>query len=117
MVSAEGRQVDEHVKKIIELKYKVRSGSYNNFVVINQKSIGLPSIDLLDRVGVLQILFIDQEILICDMVNLSSICKLMVVHNEQPHLKGACCINMQFLISRAMDIQNMCKAIKLFFTE
>ena len=41
MVSAEGRQVDEHVKKIIELKYKV-----------------------------LQILFIDQEILICDMVNL-----------------------------------------------
>ncbi|XP_037421101.1 T-complex protein 1 subunit zeta 1-like [Triticum urartu] len=71
MVSAEGRQVDEHVKKIIELKYKVRSGSYNNFVVINQKSIGLPSIDLLDRVGVLQILFIDQEILICDMVNLS----------------------------------------------
>ena len=37
----------------------------------------------------------------------------MVVHNEQPHLKGACCINMQFLISRAMDIQNMCKAIKV----
>ncbi|KAF7108390.1 hypothetical protein CFC21_108881 [Triticum aestivum] len=78
MVSSERRQVDEHVNKIIELKNKVfclvgpllslslsekivlarfydmqfLSGSYNSFVVINQKTIGPPSIDLLAKVGV-----------------------------------------------------------------
>ncbi|KAG5247527.1 T-complex protein [Salix suchowensis] len=39
MVAAERRQVDERVRKIIELKDKVCSGTDNNFVVINQKGI------------------------------------------------------------------------------
>ncbi|XBI26928.1 hypothetical protein VPH35_051516 [Triticum aestivum] len=79
MVSSERRQVDEHVNKIIELKNKVfclvcpllslslslslsllarfydmqfLSGSYNSFVVINQKIIGPPSINLLAKLGV-----------------------------------------------------------------
>ncbi|KAJ6403526.1 hypothetical protein OIU84_015438 [Salix udensis] len=41
MVAAERRQVDERVRKIIELKDKVCSGTDNNFVVINQKGIDL----------------------------------------------------------------------------
>ncbi|KAJ6290605.1 hypothetical protein OIU78_026364 [Salix suchowensis] len=52
MVSAERRQVDERVQKIIELKNKVCSGTDNNFVVINQKGIDPPSLDLLARAGV-----------------------------------------------------------------
>jgi T-complex protein 1 subunit zeta len=87
MVSAERRQVDERVMKIIELKNKaicllcpefylcyvpsssfmfcsskkhfnyflhmqVCSGSDKNFVVINQKGIDPPSLDLLARAGV-----------------------------------------------------------------
>uniref|UniRef100_A0ACD5VWI3 Uncharacterized protein n=1 Tax=Avena sativa TaxID=4498 RepID=A0ACD5VWI3_AVESA len=53
MVSAERRQVDERVKKIIELKSKVCSGSDKNFVVINQKGIDPPSLDLLARAGII----------------------------------------------------------------
>jgi T-complex protein 1 subunit zeta len=86
MVSAERRQVDERVMKVIELKNKVIcllcpefnlcfvpfflfyvllkkcfnyflhmqvcSGSDKNFVVINQKGIDPPSLDLLARAGV-----------------------------------------------------------------
>ncbi|KAJ6368344.1 hypothetical protein OIU78_000853 [Salix suchowensis] len=51
MVAAERRQVDERVRKIIELKDKVCSGTDNNFVVINQKGIDPPSLDLLARAG------------------------------------------------------------------
>ncbi|KAJ6368343.1 hypothetical protein OIU78_000852, partial [Salix suchowensis] len=51
MVAAERRQVDERVRKIIELKdkllFQVCSGTDNNFVVINQKGIDPPSLDLL----------------------------------------------------------------------
>ncbi|TKY64770.1 T-complex protein 1 subunit zeta 1 [Spatholobus suberectus] len=54
MVAAERRQVDEKVKKIIELKNKVCFGNNSNFVVINQKGIDPPSLDLLAREGVLQ---------------------------------------------------------------
>nr|ABK95175.1 unknown [Populus trichocarpa] len=53
MVTAERRQVDERVKKIIELKDKVCSGADNNFVVINQKGIDPPSLDLLARAGII----------------------------------------------------------------
>ncbi|KAK9943026.1 hypothetical protein M0R45_008651 [Rubus argutus] len=53
MVLAERRQVDERVRKIIELKNKVCSGNDNNFVVINQKGIDPPSLDLLARAGII----------------------------------------------------------------
>ncbi|KAI6691572.1 hypothetical protein NL676_028400 [Syzygium grande] len=53
MVAAERRQVDERVQKIIELKNKVCSGNDNNFVVINQKGIDPPSLDLLARAGII----------------------------------------------------------------
>ncbi|KAL6961031.1 T-complex protein 1 subunit zeta [Sarracenia purpurea var. burkii] len=53
MVAAERRSVDERVKKIIELKNKVCSGNNNNFVVINQKGIDPPSLDLLARAGII----------------------------------------------------------------
>ncbi|GFY84803.1 TCP-1/cpn60 chaperonin family protein [Actinidia rufa] len=53
MVAAERRSVDERVKKIIELKNKVCSGNDSNFVVINQKGIDPPSLDLLAREGII----------------------------------------------------------------
>ncbi|KAF8762629.1 hypothetical protein HU200_009157 [Digitaria exilis] len=53
MVAAERRQVDERVKRIIELKNKVCAGGDKNFVVINQKGIDPPSLDLLARAGVI----------------------------------------------------------------
>ncbi|KAK7374936.1 hypothetical protein VNO80_08379 [Phaseolus coccineus] len=53
MVAAERRQVDERVKKIIELKNKVCSDDNSNFVVINQKGIDPPSLDLLAREGII----------------------------------------------------------------
>ncbi|KAJ6830654.1 T-complex protein 1 subunit zeta 1 [Iris pallida] len=52
MVAAERRQVVERVRKIIELKEKVCSGTDKNFVVINQKGIDPPSLDLLARAGI-----------------------------------------------------------------
>ncbi|KAL5722187.1 T-complex protein 1 subunit zeta [Ranunculus cassubicifolius] len=52
MVTAERRQVDERVRKIIELKNKVCAGTDKNFVVINQKGIDPPSLDLLARAGI-----------------------------------------------------------------
>ncbi|CAC01806.1 TCP-1 chaperonin-like protein [Arabidopsis thaliana] len=52
MVTAERRSVDERVKKIIELKKKV-CGDNDNFVVINQKGIDPPSLDLLAREGII----------------------------------------------------------------
>ncbi|KAG7986002.1 hypothetical protein I3843_03G057100 [Carya illinoinensis] len=53
MVAAERRQVDERVKKIIDLKNKVCAGNDYNFVVINQKGIDPPSLDLLARAGII----------------------------------------------------------------
>ncbi|KAL0431298.1 UNVERIFIED_CONTAM: T-complex protein 1 subunit zeta 1 [Sesamum radiatum] len=52
MVAAERRSVDEKVQKIIDLKNKVCAGNDNNFVVINQKGIDPPSLDLLARAGI-----------------------------------------------------------------
>ncbi|VVB14687.1 unnamed protein product [Arabis nemorensis] len=53
MVTAERRSVDERVKKIIELKNKVCADNDNNFVIINQKGIDPPSLDLLAREGII----------------------------------------------------------------
>ncbi|KAL0846191.1 hypothetical protein Bca101_019437 [Brassica carinata] len=53
MVTAERRSVDERVKKIIELKNKVCAGNDNSFVIINQKGIDPPSLDLLAREGII----------------------------------------------------------------
>ncbi|KAK1287393.1 hypothetical protein QJS10_CPB19g01690 [Acorus calamus] len=62
MVAAERRQVDDRVKKIIDLKNKagcfnpfmlqVCSDNDSNFVLINQKGIDPPSLDLLARAGI-----------------------------------------------------------------
>ncbi|XP_058775259.1 T-complex protein 1 subunit zeta 2-like [Vicia villosa] len=53
MVIAERRQVDEKVKKIIELKRKVCADNDSSFVVINQKGIDPPSLDMLAREGII----------------------------------------------------------------
>ncbi|XLS94380.1 hypothetical protein HN51_070388 [Arachis hypogaea] len=53
MVATERRSVDERVKKIIELKNKVCFGNDSNFVVINQKGIDPPSLDMLAREGII----------------------------------------------------------------
>uniref|UniRef100_A0A0D3EF56 T-complex protein 1 subunit zeta n=5 Tax=Brassicaceae TaxID=3700 RepID=A0A0D3EF56_BRAOL len=53
MVTAERRSVDERVQKIIDLKKKVCAGNDNNFVIINQKGIDPPSLDLLAREGII----------------------------------------------------------------
>ncbi|GKB38705.1 T-complex protein 1 subunit zeta 1, partial [Tanacetum coccineum] len=52
MVVAERRSVDERVRKIIALKNKVCEGTEDNFVIINQKGIDPPSLDLLARAGI-----------------------------------------------------------------
>ncbi|XP_071913477.1 T-complex protein 1 subunit zeta 1 isoform X2 [Coffea arabica] len=53
MVAAERRSVDERVQKIIDLKNKVCADNEHNFVVINQKGIDPPSLDLLARAGII----------------------------------------------------------------
>jgi T-complex protein 1 subunit zeta len=55
MVVAERRSVDERVKKIIELKNQLCEGTDKNFVVINQKGIDPPSLDLLARAGIISL--------------------------------------------------------------
>ncbi|KAL6521520.1 T-complex protein 1 subunit zeta [Orobanche gracilis] len=53
MVAAERRSVDERVQKIVDLKNKVCAGNDNNFVIINQKGIDPPSLDILARSGII----------------------------------------------------------------
>ncbi|KAL6513012.1 T-complex protein 1 subunit zeta [Orobanche hederae] len=53
MVAAERRSVDERVQKIVDLKNKVCAGNDNNFVIINQKGIDPPSLDILARAGII----------------------------------------------------------------
>ncbi|KAI7748991.1 hypothetical protein M8C21_009897, partial [Ambrosia artemisiifolia] len=52
MVVAERHSVDERVRKIIALKNKLCDGTEDNFVVINQKGIDPPSLDLLAKAGI-----------------------------------------------------------------
>ncbi|KAL7090334.1 hypothetical protein ACP275_12G034200 [Erythranthe tilingii] len=53
MVAAERRSVDERIQKIIDLKDKVCAGNEDNFVIINQKGIDPPSLDILARAGII----------------------------------------------------------------
>eukprot|EP01023_Acetabularia_acetabulum_P032782 TRINITY_DN3062_c0_g1_i1.p1 TRINITY_DN3062_c0_g1~~TRINITY_DN3062_c0_g1_i1.p1 ORF type:complete len:532 (-),score=99.96 TRINITY_DN3062_c0_g1_i1:264-1859(-) len=53
LVAAERAFTDERVMKIIQLKKKVCSGSDASFMVINQKGIDPPSLDLLAKEGIL----------------------------------------------------------------
>jgi len=59
LVQAERQFIEERVKKIIELKKKVcdeetaKDGKERNFVVINQKGIDPPSLDMLAKAGII----------------------------------------------------------------
>lgn len=46
LVAAEREFIDNRVKKIIELKRKVCNGTDKSFVIINQKGIDPPSLDM-----------------------------------------------------------------------
>lgn len=53
MVEAERAVVDERAKKIIALKKKVCDGTDKSFVVVNQKGIDPPCLDLLAKEGII----------------------------------------------------------------
>jgi len=53
LVASERVFTDERVRKIIELKKKVCEGTNKGFVVINQKGIDPPSLDMLAKEGIL----------------------------------------------------------------
>lgn len=53
LVASERVFTDERVRKIIELKKKVCDGTNKGFVVINQKGIDPPSLDMLAKEGIL----------------------------------------------------------------
>lgn len=52
MVAAERKFTDDKVKRIIELKKKVCDGNDTTFVVVNQKGIDPPSLDMLAKEGI-----------------------------------------------------------------
>lgn len=53
LVAAEREFIDNRVRKIIELKKKLCDGTDKSFVVINQKGIDPPSLDMLARENIL----------------------------------------------------------------
>ncbi len=53
MVTAERKFTDDKVKRIIALKKKVCEGNGKSFVVINQKGIDPPSLDMLAKEGII----------------------------------------------------------------
>jgi T-complex protein 1 subunit zeta len=55
LIDSERRFTDEKVQKIIELKRKVCEGNNKNFVIVNQKGIDPPSLELLARDGIIGI--------------------------------------------------------------
>jgi T-complex protein 1 subunit zeta len=55
LIASERKFTDEKVQKIIDLKRKVCDGTDKNFVVINQKGIDPPSLELLARDGIVGI--------------------------------------------------------------
>lgn len=55
LIASERAFTDEKVMKIIELKKKLCDGTNKNFVVINQKGIDPPSLELLAREGIIGI--------------------------------------------------------------
>lgn len=52
LVKAERKFTDDKVQAIIDFKEKVCAGTDDNFVVINQKGIDPPSLDMLQRAGI-----------------------------------------------------------------
>jgi T-complex protein 1 subunit zeta len=55
LIASERAFTDEKVQKIIDLKRKVCDGNDKNFVIINQKGIDPPSLELLARDGIVGI--------------------------------------------------------------
>lgn len=55
LVNAEREFIENRVKKIIELKKKLCDGTNKTFVVINQKGIDPPSLDMLAKEGIVAI--------------------------------------------------------------
>ncbi|XP_001606486.2 T-complex protein 1 subunit zeta [Nasonia vitripennis] len=53
LVGAEREFIDNRVKKVIELKRKVCNGTDKSFVLINQKGIDPPSLDMLAKEGII----------------------------------------------------------------
>ncbi|XP_076624119.1 chaperonin containing TCP1 subunit 6 [Colletes latitarsis] len=53
LVGAERQFIDKRVKKIIELKKKLCDGTDKSFVIINQKGIDPPSLDMLAKENIL----------------------------------------------------------------
>ena len=65
-------QTRTHPSSSTTTAQQVCSGSDNNFMVINQKGVDPPPLDLLSKAGILIILFMDQEIIMCDFVIIRS---------------------------------------------
>jgi T-complex protein 1 subunit zeta len=55
LIASERAFTDEKVQKIIDLKKKLCDGTNKNFVVINQKGIDPPSLEMLSREGIIGI--------------------------------------------------------------
>ena len=55
LISSERAFTDDKVQKIIDLKNKLCEGTNKNFVVINQKGIDPPSLEMLARAGIIGI--------------------------------------------------------------
>lgn len=55
LIESERAHTDEKVHKIVELKEKLCKGTNKNFVVINQKGIDPPSLEILARAGIVGI--------------------------------------------------------------
>ena len=55
MIASERAFTDDKVLKIIDLKRRLCEGTNKNFVVINQKGIDPPSLELLSREGIIGI--------------------------------------------------------------
>merc|ERR1711934_794091 len=49
LIASERAFTDDKVKKIVELKRKLCDGTNKNFIVINQKGIDPPSLEILAR--------------------------------------------------------------------
>lgn len=55
LISSERAFTDNKVQKVIDLKKKLCDGNNKNFVVINQKGIDPPALELLAREGIIGI--------------------------------------------------------------
>jgi len=55
LIESERKFTDDKVKKIIELKRQLCDGTNKNFVIVNQKGIDPPSLELLARDGIIGI--------------------------------------------------------------